>query len=154
MRTISRCRGEISCPSTSLRPYLHTFGHFCTRRLENGAGPKSLAGHENNSVAVSIRRLPPFPDYQDSDQAGACRVRVTKGKGPPPMRQNGVVKFFNSSKGFGFITPEGETKDVFVHASALEQAGISHLSDGQQVTFETEPDRHGKGPKAIDIQLA
>lgn len=70
------------------------------------------------------------------------------------MRQNGVVKFFNSSKGFGFITPEGESKDVFVHASALEQAGISHLSDGQQVTFETEPDRHGKGPKAIDIQLA
>lgn len=70
------------------------------------------------------------------------------------MRQTGTVKFFNSSKGFGFITPDGATKDVFVHVSALEQSGISHLADGQQVTFEVEPDRHGKGPKAVDIQLA
>jgi CspA family cold shock protein len=70
------------------------------------------------------------------------------------MRQNGTVKFFNTSKGFGFITPDGASKDVFVHASALEQAGISHLSDGQKVTFETEPDRHGKGPKAVAIELA
>ncbi len=69
-------------------------------------------------------------------------------------RQNGTVKFFNSSKGYGFITPEGGAKDVFVHVSALEQAGISHLSDGQQVSFEIEPDRMGKGPKAVRIQLA
>ncbi len=69
-------------------------------------------------------------------------------------RQTGTVKFFNSSKGFGFITPDGATKDVFVHISALEKSGISHLADGQKVTFETEPDRQGKGPKAVAIQLA
>jgi CspA family cold shock protein len=68
-------------------------------------------------------------------------------------RQTGTVKFFNSSKGYGFITPQGGAKDVFVHVSALEQAGISHLSDGQQVSFEVEPDRMGKGPKAVRIQL-
>ena len=68
-------------------------------------------------------------------------------------RQTGTVKFFNSSKGFGFITPQGGSKDVFVHISALEQAGISHLSDGQQVSFEVEPDRMGKGPKAVKLQL-
>jgi CspA family cold shock protein len=68
-------------------------------------------------------------------------------------RQNGTVKFFNSSKGYGFITPEGGAKDVFVHVSALEQAGISHLSDGQQVSFEIEPDRMGKGPKAVRIEI-
>jgi len=68
-------------------------------------------------------------------------------------RQNGTVKFFNASKGYGFITPQGGSKDVFVHVSALEQAGISHLSDGQQVSFEIEPDRMGKGPKAVKLQL-
>jgi cold shock protein len=70
------------------------------------------------------------------------------------MRQTGTVKFFNSAKGFGFITPDGGSKDVFVHVSALEQSGISHLNDGQKVSFETEPDRAGKGPKAVSIQLA
>jgi cold shock protein len=70
------------------------------------------------------------------------------------MRQTGTVKFFNSSKGFGFITPQGGAKDVFVHVTALEAAGISHLADGQQVTFEVEPDRMGKGPKAVKLQLA
>ena len=70
------------------------------------------------------------------------------------MRQNGTVKFFNTSKGFGFITPDGASKDVFVHVSALQQSGIQQLNDGQRVSFETEPDRHGKGPKAVDIQLA
>lgn len=69
------------------------------------------------------------------------------------MRQTGTVKFFNSSKGFGFITPEGGTKDVFVHVTALEASGISHLADGQQVTFEVEPDRMGKGPKAVKLEL-
>ena len=69
------------------------------------------------------------------------------------MRKTGTVKFFNSSKGFGFITPQGGSKDVFVHVSALEQAGISHLTDGQQVSFEVEPDRMGKGPKAVKLEL-
>jgi CspA family cold shock protein len=69
------------------------------------------------------------------------------------MRQTGTVKFFNASKGFGFITPAGGAKDVFVHVSALQQSGIDSLTDGQQVTFETEPDRMGKGPKAVRIEL-
>lgn len=70
------------------------------------------------------------------------------------MRQTGTVKFFNTSKGFGFITPDGGAKDVFVHVSALERSGIPYLQDGQKVTFETEPDRQGKGPKAVNLQLA
>lgn len=68
-------------------------------------------------------------------------------------RQTGTVKFFNTSKGYGFITPQGGSKDVFVHVSALEQAGISSLADGQQVSFEIEPDRMGKGPKAVKLEL-
>lgn len=70
------------------------------------------------------------------------------------MRQSGTVKFFNTSKGFGFITPDDGAKDVFVHVSALERSGIPYLQDGQKVTFETEPDRQGKGPKAVNLALA
>jgi cold shock protein len=70
------------------------------------------------------------------------------------MRQTGTVKFFNTSKGFGFIKPDDGAKDVFVHVSALERSGIPHLQDGQKVTFETEPDRQGKGPKAVNLSLA
>lgn len=68
------------------------------------------------------------------------------------MRVTGTVKFFNSDKGFGFITPDDGSKDVFVHISAVEQSGMQGLQDGQQVSFETEPDKRGKGPKAIDLQ--
>ncbi|WP_367718435.1 cold-shock protein [Nitratireductor sp. GISD-1A_MAKvit] len=67
------------------------------------------------------------------------------------MAQTGTVKFFNSSKGFGFITPEDGSKDVFVHISAVERSGMTTLNDGQQVSFEVEPDRMGKGPKAVNL---
>ena len=70
------------------------------------------------------------------------------------MRQTGTVKFFNTTKGFGFITPDEGAKDVFVHVSALQDSGLPDLEDGQRVTFETEPDRHGKGPKAVNLTLA
>lgn len=70
------------------------------------------------------------------------------------MRQTGVVKFFNQSKGFGFITPDEGGKDVFVHVTAVEQSGIGVLDEGMRVSFETEPDKRGKGPKAVDLQLA
>lgn len=53
----------------------------------------------------------------------------------------GTVKFYNSQKGYGFIAPEGGGNDVFVHASALERAGIGGLAEGQKVSFETELDR-------------
>ena len=57
----------------------------------------------------------------------------------------GTVKFYNDQKGFGFIEPEGGEKDVFVHATALESAGISGLQEGQKVKFETQNDpRSGK----------
>ena len=70
------------------------------------------------------------------------------------MSQTGTVKFFNHSRGFGFIAPEDGGKDVFVHITALEKSGLSALDEGVKVTFETEPDRHGKGPQAINVQLA
>jgi cold shock protein len=68
-------------------------------------------------------------------------------------RQVGTVKFFNQSKGYGFITPDGGGKDVFVHVSAVEQSGVGTLDGGMRVSFATEPDKRGKGPKAVDLQI-
>ena len=64
------------------------------------------------------------------------------------MRISGTLKFYNAAKGFGFITPEDGSKDVFVHASALEKAGIQSLNEGDKVTFVLEDDRKGRGKQA------
>ena len=55
----------------------------------------------------------------------------------------GTVKFFNTTKGFGFIAPEGGGKDVFVHASAVEAAGMRSLAEGQKVSFDILADARG-----------
>ena len=60
------------------------------------------------------------------------------------MAINGTVKFFNSTKGFGFIQPEDGSKDAFVHVTALERAGISGLAEGQKVSYDLEKGRDGK----------
>jgi len=65
----------------------------------------------------------------------------------------GTVKFFNAEKGFGFITPDESSKDVFIHVTALKAAGIDDLRDGQRVEFDTEPDRRGKGSKAVNLKV-
>jgi cold shock protein len=70
------------------------------------------------------------------------------------MRITGTVKFFNSAKGFGFITPEDGSKDVFVHATAVEQAGLPMLNEGDRVTFTLEDDRKGRGKQAAELQKA
>ena len=66
---------------------------------------------------------------------------------------NGTVKWFNATKGFGFIEPEGGSKDVFVHISAVERSGLTGLKDGQKVTFDVEAGRDGR-ESAINLALA
>jgi CspA family cold shock protein len=68
-------------------------------------------------------------------------------------QMTGTVKFFNHAKGFGFITPDGGAKDVFVHISAVQASGLTGLEDGQKVAFDTEPDKRGKGPKAVNLTI-
>lgn len=65
----------------------------------------------------------------------------------------GTVKWFNSTKGFGFIQPDGGSKDVFVHISAVERAGLRGLEDGQKVTFDLEKSRDGR-ESASNLSLA
>ena len=68
------------------------------------------------------------------------------------MQTVGTVKFFNKQKGFGFISHEGGSKDVFVHATAVEAAGMRSLAEGQRVSFDIQPD--ARGAKAVNLKAA
>jgi CspA family cold shock protein len=93
-------------------------------------------------------KLPALPQLQTREEP----EKTKRVKEFPHMAQTGTVKFFNATKGFGFITPDGGAKDVFVHISAIEASGLRTLVDGQKVTFDVEPDRMGKGPKAVNLR--
>jgi CspA family cold shock protein len=70
------------------------------------------------------------------------------------MRQIGTVKFYNTQKGYGFIKPDEGGNDIFVHVTAVERSGMGALVEGMRISFETEPDKRGKGPKAVNLQQA
>ena len=79
------------------------------------------------------------------------KIRVARKWKGNTMAQTGVVKFFNKPRGYGFIKPDDGRRDVFVHITAVEAAGLKELTDGQRLSFDTEPDKKGKGPKAINL---
>ena len=64
----------------------------------------------------------------------------------------GTVKWFNATKGYGFIAPDDGGKDIFVHISAVQASGLTGLVENQKVSYDTEPDKRGKGPKAVNLQ--
>ena len=66
----------------------------------------------------------------------------------------GTVKFFNATKGFGFITPDNGDKDAFVHISAVERAGMSTLNEGQAITYEIEVDERRGKSSAVNLSAA
>ncbi len=70
------------------------------------------------------------------------------------MGMVGVVKFFHSERGYGFIKPDDGGRDVFVHITAVERAGLKSLNEGQRITFDIEPDKKGKGPKAVNLVVS
>lgn len=74
-------------------------------------------------------------------------------KGMLVMPQQGTVKFFNADKGYGFIKPADGGRDIFVHISAVEAAGLTNLPEGAAIAYDIEPDKKGKGPKAVNLNL-
>ena len=68
------------------------------------------------------------------------------------MSLKGKVKWFNGAKGYGFIEREDKEKDVFVHSSAVRDAGLNQLDEGQEVTFDVENGE--KGPSAVSLKIA
>ncbi|MGV6876357.1 cold-shock protein [Pseudochelatococcus sp. B33] len=66
----------------------------------------------------------------------------------------GTVKWYNEQKGYGFIQPDAGGKDVFVHVTAVQRAGLNSLNDGQKVSYELETDRRTGRESAVNLQLA
>ena len=99
-------------------------------------------------------RAEPFVPYTNDPIGGRPSPfgapRTVMSGGP---ETSAVVKWFNATKGFGFIAPDGGKKDVFVHISALERSGLSELKDNQKVTFDIEAGRDGR-ESAVNLKLA
>lgn len=91
--------------------------------------------------------------------ATVCRIFVpvtgalTQDWGALAMRRNGTVKFFNQAKGYGFVSPEDGGKDVFVHITAVQKAGIPELNEGALISFDVQDDSRGRGLQAVELQL-
>jgi CspA family cold shock protein len=91
-------------------------------------------------------------DLSDLDATGGLFRPVHANK--EAEMANGTVKWFNSTKGYGFIQPEDGGKDVFVHVSAVERSGFNTLADGQPLTYEIERDRKSGKDSAVNLRLA
>jgi CspA family cold shock protein len=90
---------------------------------------------------------PAEPSYRAGAGGDAVRGRIF------PMSQTGIVKFFNTERGYGFVKPDDGGRDVFVHITAVETAGLKTLNEGQRISFDVEPDKKGKGPKAVNLVI-
>src|SRR6476469_7617589 len=111
---------------------------------------------DNRAVALGIagrtfRHSPKF-DYARRERGRALAFAITCLR--THDMTNGTVKFYNDQKGFGFIAPDDGGKDVFVHATALERAGMNGLVEGQKVSFDTEADRRSGKIAVGNIQAA
>jgi CspA family cold shock protein len=99
-----------------------------------------------------MAKAPEFVDVRSRRDAKGVPAEEQSGGGFP-MAMTGTVKFFNGERGYGFIKPDDGGRDVFVHITAVERAGLKDLAEGQRITFEVEPDKKGKGPKAVNLVI-
>lgn len=111
---------------------------------EQGRQPNSFL---STPVPTMLTLASGHPNFADARQTDVCI------KSEDDEMATGTVKWFNETKGFGFIQPDNGNKDIFVHISAVERAGIRSLADGQKVTFDVESGRDGR-ESATNLSLA
>jgi cold shock protein len=103
---------------------------------------RHLAGQSGRfAYAESQAHVQTLQTSKRTSRAGATWAQVHLDQRKDTPMNMGTVKFYNAQKGFGFIQPDDGGKDVFVHATALERAGMSGLVEGQKVSFDTQEDR-------------
>src|ERR1700709_2616602 len=105
-------------------------------------------------VSAAMAKLSGREMSGQADTRGARSGGAMGGEGVSPRAMTGTVKFFNGERGYGFIKPDDGGRDVFVHITAVERAGLKDLMEGQRITFEVEPDKKGKGPKAVNLVVS
>ncbi len=122
-----------------------------------GQGQKGRQVDQVISVTEGTEPPPSRGGFGDRDRGGFDRPRSSAPRPPrqqasgPAVEMTGVVKWYNATKGFGFISPESGGKDVFVHATALEQAGLPPLQEGQSVRMNVV--QGAKGPEVSSISV-
>src|SRR5689334_15038894 len=122
----------------------------------NGCGGVTRPNNSQASASEFCRGSPRWPCFPAAIVRSAER-QCCAGKadgGGFPMAMTGTVKFFNGERGYGFIKPDDGGRDVFVHITAVERAGLKDLTEGQRISFEVEPDKKGKGPKAVNLVVS
>src|SRR5665647_1648784 len=97
------------------------------------------------ATGVFLNSLP----YRLASRCGIIRVRVTTGR---VIVASGTVKWFNSTKGYGFVQPSSGGKDVFVHISAVERAGLSTLNEGQNIEYELVANKGKESAENIKVK--
>ena len=113
-----------------------------------------MAGIRAAGLSIAERM---FIDPQKSRRRAGARLAACAGSLASmigAIMNTGTVKFYNGQKGYGFIAPDNGGNDVFVHASALERAGLTSLSEGQKVSFDTEQDRRSGKIAVANIQAS
>jgi cold shock protein len=143
-------------PIATLCRNLRRLGDFAwatrlTKKCSLSCEIKSL--HNSKAIRQAAEGLGPGGLHLElqSQRRAARTVGLERRK--HVMAQSGTIKFFNADKGYGFIRPADGGKDIFVHITAVEQAGLASLNEGQKLSFEVEPDKKGKGPKAVNLHL-
>jgi CspA family cold shock protein len=130
------------------------------RRYGLSLGNRPLAGQSGRFAFAECQahvQTPPNIDNRTAaaqSRRGSCARQKRKDISMTGSLNTGVVKFYNDQKGFGFIKPDDGGKDVFVHATALERAGMRGLVEGQKVAFDTQEDRRTGKIAVGNIQAA
>ena len=123
--------------------------------------PRRSVADPDKAFDAPVRDAAPahlFARYDERDGLPADgwthSARGAAARGGGTRMNTGTVKWFDEIKGYGFIQPDNGGKDVFVHISAVQQAGLRGLAEGQKVTFDIENDRRSGKPAAVNLQTA